>query len=296
MLLKRKISPTSSLFEAGSKESSIMDEFLSTTELMKYTFWTQLTREQRYTVYRFMSLRETSPHRIQSISTRTKADIFIVIAGSGILKDSKDPTEKYPLKIGSVFGATEQFESFHRLSSSEIETKDERKEHAPSSIEPRTCVGVLPTGALIRLRLLDFQMALLGPDIDLEQEFLAKLSPAEKLIYEARKMASKSLSPILFDVLESHDLVPSSPEDLSFVNLCNGVYMRKIEIHKGEPPTVVIVLSGTIDIILKQHRSIVLSLNDEKGDSSTVSVKVRFYINKLHSFIGFSFLIFAVTF
>jgi hypothetical protein len=132
---------------------------------------------------------------------------------------------------------------------------------------------VIIAGSLIRLRLVDFQMALFGQEVDAESEFLAGLQPAERLIYDARKMAMTALSPGLLDILEANDLIPAHPDDPAFSSLCKGVFQRKIEIHRGEPATVIVVLSGTIDINLKRRRPTLLALRED-DESSTISVKV----------------------
>ena len=117
-------------------------------------------------------------------------------------------------------------------------------------------------------------MALFGQEVDAETEFLASLPPAERLIYDARKIAMSALSPGLLDVLEANDLIPTHPDDPAFSSLCKGVFQRKIEIHQGEPATVIVVLSGAIDINLKRRKATLLALREE-NESATISVKVR---------------------
>lgn len=264
VLLRRKIAPAGHVFVEGNPESNVMEEFLMHTDLVNYDFWNKLDRSQRLAAYRYMTLREMAPHRVVSVFKRAKADIFIVLAGTGHMKDSRSES-KIPLKIGSVFGALSEFEHFERTY---VPAKMTEEHH-----EVKSCVGVLQTGSLIRLRLVDFQMALFGQEVDAETEFLASLPPAERLIYDARKIAMSALSPGLLDVLEANDLIPTHPDDPAFSSLCKGVFQRKIEIHQGEPATVIVVLSGTIDINLKRRKATLLALRED-NESATISVKV----------------------
>lgn len=60
---------------------------------------------------KFMSLRDNIPHRVVSTSSKKKADIFIVISGTGTEKNCKTG-EVRQVGIGSILGAVKMFDSF----------------------------------------------------------------------------------------------------------------------------------------------------------------------------------------
>lgn len=128
-------------------------------------------------------------------------------------------------------------------------------------------------GCLVRLRLSDFMMSQYGPEVDKEAEYLASLPPAGRLVYESRKLATSSISPGLFDILDANDLLPTDPGDPSYQYLCKGNINRRIGLRRGEPGSVFIILSGSLQVTLMRHMRSILALKEE-DDSETIAVKV----------------------
>ena len=133
-------------------------------------------------------------------------------------------------------------------------------------------MGYFP-GCLVRLRLSDFIMSQYGPEVDKEAEFLATLQPDERLIYDSRKLATKSISPGLFDILDANELLPTDPGDPSFRYLCKSNINRRISLRRGEPGSVFIILSGSLQVTLMRHMRSILALKED-DDSSTIEIKV----------------------
>jgi hypothetical protein len=116
-------------------------------------------------------------------------------------------------------------------------------------------------------------MSQYGPEVDKEAEYLATLPPDARLIYDTRKLATKSISPGLYDILDANDLLPTDPSDAAFRYLCKGNINRRIQLRRGDPSSVFILMSGSIKIMLMRHIKSILALKEE-DDSESIAVKV----------------------
>lgn len=116
-------------------------------------------------------------------------------------------------------------------------------------------------------------MSQYGPEIDKEAEYLNTLGEHDRLIYDSRKLATKSISPGLFDILDANDLLPTDPNDQAFHYLCKGNINRRVELRRGDPSSVFIILSGSIKVVLMRHMRSILALKEE-DDSESITVKV----------------------
>lgn len=217
------------------------------------------TSQSKSEAFKYMSLRDNVPHRVVSTGTKKKADIFIVISGSGTEKNCKSGETRVVGK-GSVLGAVDMFENYNNPDYLEPE-------------EPVTYISTLKKGCLVRLRLCDFIMSQYGPKVDKEAEYLASLPAEEQLIYSTRKFATKAISPGLFSILDANDLLPTDPSDNSFKYLCTGNINRRLELRRGDPPSVFIIMKGSVTVALMRHMRSILALKDE-DDSNSIAVKV----------------------
>ena len=84
--------------------------------------------------------------------------------------------------------------------------------------------------------------------MDKETEYLMTLKPAERLVYDTRKLATKSISPGLYDILDTNELLPTDPTDSAFEYICVGNINRRIDLRYGEPSSVFILLGGSIQV------------------------------------------------
>lgn len=224
-----------------------------------------------------MSLRDNIPHRVVCVGSKKKADLFIVISGTGTEKNMKTGAIR-EVRIGSVLGAVEMFES---CADPDFVEPDEPVTYVSTlkkgffvlhSAQPS--LNMLIAGCLVRLRLSDYIMSQYGPEVDKEAEYLATLPPEQRLVYEARKLATSSISPGLFDILDANDLLPTDPDDPSFSYLCKGNINRRLELHRGDEGSVFIILSGGLEVSLMRHMRSILALKQE-DDSESIAVKVN---------------------
>lgn len=79
-----------------------------------------------------MSLRDNIPHRVVCTGTKKKADLFIVISGTGTERNTRTGAVR-EVKIGSVLGAVDLFEKC-----------DDKDFEEPT--EPTTYVSTLKKG------------------------------------------------------------------------------------------------------------------------------------------------------
>jgi hypothetical protein len=95
---------------------------------------------ERTEAYKYMSLRDNIPHRVICTGSKKKADIFIVISGTGTEKNCTTGAVR-EVKIGSVLGAVDLFNQFQ----ADPDFQDPE--------EPTTYVSSLKSGAAMNLSL-----------------------------------------------------------------------------------------------------------------------------------------------
>lgn len=133
------------------------------------------------------------------------------------------------------------------------------------------------SGNLIRLRYTDFIISQFGVAENVEHAFLMRASPAEKLVFEARKHALSVYPPEAIETLEGSALMPAGVEDPAFHYLHRGLINRRVEVHRGEAPSVYCLLSGSLNVLLKSHRATAVQLKHHNAGLSTMRVKVKHY-------------------
>jgi hypothetical protein len=107
-----------------------------------------------------------------------------------------------------------------------------------------------------------------------EHAFLMRASPAERLVFEAKKCALEVFPPEAVETLEASAMMPQGVDDLAFNYLFRGLVNRKVEVHRGEPPSVYCLLSGSVNVLLKSHTATALSLKHHNAGLSTMKVRV----------------------
>jgi hypothetical protein len=126
-----------------------------------------------------------------------------------------------------------------------------------------------------------------------EHAFLMRASPAERLVFEAKKCALDVFPPEAVETLEGSSLMPQGVDDAAFNYLFRGHVNRKIEVHRGEAPSVYCLLSGSVNVLIKSHRATALNLKHHNAGLSTMKIRVSRALGIAP--IWYSYLLFSVS-